>query len=129
MKKLFLSFMTLASLFATNLSAQDITKCEAIVGDIVKAINLKDSKGISKYLADDFTTSGYGGDIAKMVLEQLFIQLNETVIACEKVSGSSDNGLTLTYNITYTNLGKQLSTFVFNKDNKLSLIELFDSSK
>lgn len=125
MKKLLLSFIILASLFTNKLSAQDLTKCEAIVSDIVKAINSKNSSGVTKYLADNFTTSGYEGEMAKMVIGQLIAQLNETITDFEKVSENKDNDLTLTYNLTYTNIGKKLSTFVFNTDNKVRIIELF----
>ena len=113
--------------FTQLLSAQDLAECKAIVDLTVASINSSSSDQLTPYLADDFTIAGQQGSIAKLVLDQLFSQLKDSVLSYQEIEQSnSDQGLTLVYNVNYKNLGPKQSKFWFNKQNLLTELSLFD---
>lgn len=59
--------------FTQVMVAQDINECRKIVEITVESINKGSSEGLNIYLADDFTIADQKGEIAKMVLKQLFL--------------------------------------------------------
>lgn len=111
--------------FASNLAfAQDVTECEKIVLQTYEAINKKNADPVMKYLSDDFSVAGQTGEIAKMVLPQLFDQLNMKVSNIHKISETKTDVLTLVYEAEFGDIGLKTSTFVFNKNNQLKSLEL-----
>lgn len=111
--------------FASNFAfAQGVTECEKIVSQIYEAINKKNADPIMKYLSDDFSVAGQTGEIAKMVLPQLFDQLNMEVSNTKKISETKTDVLTLVYEAEFGDKGTKTSTFVFNTKNQLKSLEL-----
>lgn len=106
---------------------QDIDKCNEVVKITIEAINNKSSETLEPYLASDFKIAGQTGEIAKMVMTQLFSQFGETVKSYKiKSSENENNTLTLIYAIEYDEkMGLKDATFVFNSDNKLKELTLF----
>jgi hypothetical protein len=107
------------------LKSQNTAECLKTVDLTVQAINQKKSELIIPFLASDFTISGQKGDIAKLILRQLFAQLNDSVIEFNKVSELKSDSVVLIYDFVYKKLGKKTATFIFNKDSKLKYLELF----
>ncbi|PID87942.1 MAG: hypothetical protein CSB06_02435 [Bacteroidia bacterium] len=92
-----------------------------------EAINSKSVTELEKHLATDFEIAGQTGEIAKMVLSQLIIQLDETVLEYKEIDNvRQSDKLTLIYNINYKGKGEKNATFVFNNENKLQSVELFE---
>ena len=104
--------------------AQDVTVCEKIVGQTYDAISKKNADLIMPYLADDFSIAGQTGEIAKMIMPQLFSQLNTQIGNIKKVSEIKTDVLTLVYEADFEGIGLKTSTFVFGQDNKLKALEL-----
>ncbi|WP_166962258.1 hypothetical protein [Yeosuana marina] len=71
-------------LISVSLIAQDKKKYTAIFEKVVKVIDDNDFKHFQPYLASDFVIAGQKGMIANMILEQMFPQLNETVLSYKK---------------------------------------------
>lgn len=111
-------------LFGFLASAQDAAVCEKIVFETYEAINQKNADLVVPYLADDFSIAGHSGEIARMILPQLFIQLNIKVTNIKKVSEVKTDVLTLTYEAEFEEKGVKASTFIFNKQNQLQSLEL-----
>ena len=106
-------------------SAQDIDQCSKIVEKFMAAVSNHSTDGLDAYLAPDFTIAGQQQPIAAMVLGQLVPQMNETVKSYKLAQQEAANGsLTLKYDVSYTNLGDQTATFVFNADNLVKECEL-----
>ena len=111
--------------FASNITfAQDVVECEKIVLQTYDAINNKNSDPIMKYLAEDFSIAGHDGEIAKMILQQVFEQLNTKITNIKKISDTKTDVLTLVYESNFEGRGVINSTFVFDKNNKLTKIDL-----
>ncbi len=107
--------------------SQDIKKCREIVEITIASINTKSVTELETHLADDFEMANQTGEIAKMVLKQLITQLNETVLSQnEKSSENKQSNLILIYTIEYKGMGKRDATFIFDKENKLKSLELFE---
>jgi len=116
----------LITLIAQSVFSQDIEKCREIVKITTEAVNTKSTLELEKYLATDFEIVGQKGEVAKMVLNQLFAQLGETVQSYNEVNYEIiENSMTLTYSITYNKMGQKNATFVFDEYNKLKKLELF----
>ena len=113
--------------YSSKISAQSKAECEKIVVATVDAINNKTPEQLEKYLAPDFTFSGQKAPIASMVLNQLLKQLGD-VLEYKKISEAEDDGaLTLVYEFTYAEkFGTRTSTFVFNGNNRLTSMDLFE---
>lgn len=126
MKNAFLSMMIFFVISTALTFGQNNLECEKVVKATIDAINNKKSDGLYQYLAEDFEISGQKGDNARMVLSQLFSQLNETVIKFEKISETQTDVITLAYDFTYKKMGKKSTSFIFNKYNKLKGLKLFD---
>lgn len=106
--------------------SQDINTCHEVVGVIIEAIDVQSSDKVNEHLSPDFSMAGQTGEIAKMVLSQLLSQIGETVTASEKVGESSlEEGVELTYKITYEGMGERDATFLFNQKNQLQELTLF----
>ena len=107
--------------------SQDIDKCKDIVTLTVESINQKSANKLKPHLASDFTIAGQTGEIAKMVLDQLVLQLNETIISHQEVStNKTKQGLELKYNFEYKNMGVREAVFLFTKSNQLKDLKLFE---
>lgn len=104
--------------------AQDVAACEKIVGQTYDAISKKNADLIMPYLADDFSIAGQKGEIAKMVMPQLFSQLNTQISNIKKVSEIKTDVLTLVYEADFAGMGTKTSTFIFDQNNKLKALEL-----
>jgi hypothetical protein len=111
---------------ATYMVAQDAATCERIVAEIYEAVNQQNAEPIMQYLADDFTIAGQQGEIARLVVPQLFAQLGVKVTAIEKVSEQWQNGLTLKYEGNFGDNGKRTSSFVFNESNQLREMNILE---
>jgi predicted aspartyl protease len=117
--------MLIILLFATNLAfAQDVAECEKIVLQTYGAINKQNADPIMQYLSEDFSVAGQTGEIAKMVIPQLFNQLNVEISNIKKISETRTDVLTLVYEANFGEMGTKTSTFVFNKKNQLKALEL-----
>ncbi len=107
--------------------SQNTDKCRRAVIATIEAINSNDAKPLKPFLARNFSIADQTGFIAKMVLQQLFIQIDETVISSEETGIIQGDGeLILEYEITYKEMGVRNSTFHFNNKNKLTEMKLFD---
>ncbi len=104
--------------------AQDATECDKIVLQTYEAINNRNADPIINYLSDDFSIAGQTGEIAKMVLPQLFNQLNLKVNNIKKISETKSDLLALVYEADFGDEGRKTSTFVFNNKNQLKSLEL-----
>ena len=114
------------TLMVQSVFSQDIEKCREVVKITTEAINAKSTVELEKYLASDFEIASQKGDIAKMVLNQLFAQLGDTVQLYTEVNAEIiENSLTLTYSINYKKMEQKDATFVFDEHNKLKELELF----
>jgi len=123
MKKL--AFLPLI-LFAQILFAQDINQCRSIVELTIESIKNKSSEKLDAYLAEDFTMGGQKGEVAKMILHQLFTQLNDNVTSFKETNQHKiEEDLKLEYNIEYENRGTREAIFVFNNQNLLKELHLF----
>jgi len=124
MKKVILLFFMLL-VFQTGFS-QNIENCRDVVNLTIEAINSQSTKKLTEHLSKDFSIANQKGEVAKLVLNQLFAQLNETVSASNELSAEkNDNTLELKYNIEYEKMGNKTASFVFNQDNQLEQLELF----
>lgn len=118
---LLLSFTTL------SISAQELDKCRDIVNVTIESINDHSAEKLQAHLADDFALAGQKGETAKLVLNQLFSQIRESVKSYDEVSQhEKDDGLQLVYKIHYENMGLKEATFTFNESNLLKDLALFD---
>jgi hypothetical protein len=109
----------------TNLSAQDLEKCETIVEKVVQAVNKEDASILMPHLATNFKMAGQTGTIAKQVLKQFLPQFNETVNSHTKVSEEkNEDELTLVYTMDYETKGEREAKFIFNADNQLKEMHL-----
>lgn len=114
---LFLSFVT-----CTFSYGQSSEVCEKIVTLTYDAISKKNADPILPYLSEDFKIAGQSGKIAKMIIPQLFAQLNITDF--KKIKENKTDVLTFEYETNFGEKGKQTSTFIFNKENQLQELEL-----
>ena len=113
------------SLIEFNLAfAQNVTECEKIVLQTYEAINQKNDALLIKHLSDDFTIAGHTGEVARVILPQLFVQLNMKVTNIKKVSEVKTDVLTLVFEAEFAEIGVKQSTFVFNEKNQLKELEL-----
>ena len=124
MKKNILSTITSIFVLYTTFYGQDVAECEKVASFTYQAIKEKTAEPILKYLSNDFTIAGQTGEIAKMILPQLFSQLE--VIDFKKINETQTEFLTLEYETTFEKIGKKTSTFIFNKDNQLMELKLLE---
>lgn len=112
---------------AATVCAQNTSERDRIVAIAYDAINSKDAVPLMPHLADDFSIAGQSGDIAKFILQQLFAQLGVTITDIEKLSEESTaDGTILIYKAVFGEMGERTSTFVFNPENKLQVLELLE---
>jgi len=104
--------------------AQNTEKCQKIVDIVITSINDNSAEPLQPYLAENFSIAGQKGELARMVLDQLFAQL--TVNSFQETHRRAiDHGLELKYNIVYEKMGAKEATFLFDKDGLLSNLNLF----
>ncbi|MCF6297393.1 MAG: aspartyl protease family protein [Flavobacteriaceae bacterium] len=109
----------------TSLS-QNLEQCREIVKITTEAINTKSTVELENNLASDFEIANQKGQMAKIVLKQLFTQLGETVESYKEINTQTlENTLILTYSIYYSKMGEKNAIFVFDEQNKLKKLELF----
>jgi hypothetical protein len=121
-----ISTIVFVTLMVQSAFSQDIEKCREIVKITTEAINAKSSVELEKHLASDFEIASQKGDVAKIVLKQLFTQLGDTVQLYTEVNAERiEKSLTLIYSISYSKMGQKNATFVFDEHNKLKKLELF----
>ncbi|OIQ21316.1 MAG: hypothetical protein BM557_03430 [Flavobacterium sp. MedPE-SWcel] len=121
-----ITFLFITLSFTTTTIAQDVKKCKEVIAITAEGINSKSSKALENKLAPDFTIANQTGSIAKMVLQQLFGQLNDHVDDYTEISKTkTDKGLEIKYNFVYKQRGPVKTTFVFNKQNLLAELQLF----
>lgn len=125
MRTFTLSFFLL--LVSTISFTQDVNQCRNIVNLVIESINKQSTSNLMELLAPDFTIAGQKGEVAKIVLHQLFSQLDEIVISSnEKSKTLADERLEMKYIIEYEKLGRKEATFLFNAQNLLQELSLFD---
>jgi hypothetical protein len=106
--------------------AQDIGECRKIVELTIESINRGSCEGRGTYLSDDFTIAGQKGEMAKLVLNQLFTQLGDKVDSYQEIKQIEiDKGLKLVYNISYMEMGLKEAAFIFTESNLLKELSLF----
>lgn len=120
-KKLFTTLALMLFAFG-SLFSQDKKECENIAAITFAAFKQKTPETIFKYFSDDFSIMGKNSEESKMILKQLINQL--TINDYKKVSDSTGDNLILKYEVDYKGVGKRISTIVFNKENKISKLEL-----
>ena len=124
MKKLSVLISGLFILMSVNLLAA--TSNDEIVKTTFEAINEGSAEKVKPFLADNFTMAGQQGEIAVMVLNQLIMQIDETVTYWEKTGERTENGNTvLTYKVKFEKLGEKESVFVVSPEGKLVELSLF----
>jgi len=121
-----INFLFSLLLFSHMLLAQDIDACRKVVGITIESINRHSPEPLNSYLSDNFTIAGQKGEIAKVVLKQLLVQLEETVESHEALSKINTNEiLELRYTINYKKMGAKEAVFIFDKNNLLQELNLF----
>ncbi len=114
------------TLMVQSVFSQDIEKCREIVKITIDAINTKSAVELENHLAADFEIANQKGEIAKIVLKQLFTQLGDKVQSYSEINTEIiEKSITLTYSIKYKKMGEKNATFVFDENNKLKKLELF----
>lgn len=111
-------------LFFGQINGQNSADCEKIVLQVYEGINKKNGKPLEVHLSDRFEIAGQKGDIARLVFVELISKFNDKVSDIKKVSESKDDKLTLVFEAQFKDMGKQKSTFTFDKNNKLTNVEL-----
>jgi len=125
MKKIHL--ILLLSFAFLSISAQEIDQCREIVEVTIESINNQSTEDLKAHLSDDFSIAGQKGEMAKMVLAQLFSQLGESVKSYDEVNQyRKDDGIQLVYKIQYEKMGLVEATFTFSKKNLLKELSLFE---
>ncbi len=105
---------------AVSISAQNNSKRDLIFKKVVQAINENSYKHFEPYLSSEFTIAGQKGYIATMILEQLFPQMNETVLSYEKLNEKIHNSIIeVDYSINYKNVRERIAKIKFNKENEI----------
>jgi len=122
-------FFLFQIIFLHIATAQEPLACRNVAMITVEAINEHSSEKLKKYLSDDFSIAGQKGEVAKLILEQLFAQLADSIQTYEEIEiKTSNKELTLKYNISYLKKGSQEeATFIFNENNLLRELSLFSS--
>lgn len=125
MKKLSVLLTGLIALIGISLTATAVN--EKAVEATFESINAGSAEKVKPYLDENFTIAGQQGEIAVLVLEQLIMQIDETVTSYKKTSEKNENGNTvLTYKVEYKNLGEKESVFVISPEGKLVELSLFE---
>ncbi|MGB2273833.1 MAG: hypothetical protein ACPH2K_05615 [Flavicella sp.] len=125
MKKLVVVFSLLVTFQQTV--SQNIDKCNEIVSLTKEGINKKSPKGLLPFLSEDFTIAGQKGNIAKLVVKQLFLQLGDTVLSIDsKRQNKQEETLELIYDFHYEKKGHREAIFLFNNQNQLKSLKLFN---
>lgn len=125
MKKLVVVFSLLVTLQQTI--SQNIAKCKEIVSLTKEGINKKSPIDLLPFLSEDFTIAGQKGNIAKLVVKQLFIQLGDTVLSIGSLrQNKQEETLKLIYDFNYEKKGHREATFLFNNQNQLKSLKLFN---
>lgn len=123
MKKTVLIILLLSIAIVTK--AQNTEKCRNIVQIAINSVNTQSTSVLTKHLADNFEIANQKGEIAKIVLKQLIKQLNDTIISYKETEKlTNDSILTLKYQLTYKKIGEKQAIFSFNKENKITHLEL-----
>ncbi len=123
--KTILFFICLA--IAIQVQGQDYTQCTEIVKMTMDAVDNKSIGSLEDHLAENFEIAGQTGAIAKLVLNQLILQLNATVESyTELIKVEENNTLLLTYEVEYVPLGIKKASFLFNENNKIEKLELLE---
>lgn len=130
MKQLAL-LVLLCVLSTISINAQTLPECESIVQDFVHAINMHSPDGFDdSYYASEFKYNEFEGDVAIMVVGLTFQNLEDNVVSFERMSESKDGSyLTLTYIFNLSIQGNKEAIFTFDKDNKLTFLQLFPNKK
>ena len=122
MKAKLLGMITVMLFSFSPLFGQNKQECERIAALTFEAFKQKTPEPAFKFLSDDFSIMGKNSVESKMILTQLINQL--TINDYKKVSDSTGDNLILKYEVDYKGVGKRISTIVFNKENKISKLEL-----
>jgi len=104
---------------------QNINKCRDIIKLTFQSANKQSITDIEKYLSPNFEIANQKGKTAKLVLKQLVSQLNDSIIEYkEKEVIKNDTTISFNYNLKYQKSGNQQASFVFNKENNITKLEL-----
>jgi len=121
-----LTTLTLTILLSGSIFGQNLEECRQIVNLTIESLNTKSTESLKEKLSEDFSIAGQKGEIARMVVTQLFSQLNDEVTSFRESSQKrKDYSLTLKYDVDYKGRGRTEATFIFNADNLLTELELF----
>jgi len=117
----------LVTLMTQAVISQDIKKCREIIKITAEAVNTGSSVELEKYLAPNFEIADQKGDLAKKILKQLFTQLGDTIQSSLELSFEmNEKSLTIIHSFSYSKMGQKNATFVFDEDNKLKKLALFE---
>lgn len=107
--------------------AQASNPCQAVVELTIKCINEHTTEPLQAHLSPDFTMAAQTGQIAQMVLKQLFTQLDDEVVSYTKKSEQvKEQETVLVYTINYQKRGERAATFIFDRDHRLKELILFE---
>ena|GEM_PF-3722796 len=113
-----------ASLMQHQALGQNAQTCEDIVLQIYQGVNQQKGKHLVPYLSKDFSMAGQKGELAQEIFPVFISSLKDKVTDIEKVSEKRTDVLTLVYEAKFEDMGVRKSTFVFDKHNKLILMDL-----
>lgn len=124
----FFSFMCLFIGFQNKTTlAQHSDTTNTMIEIVVNALNNSDLSVLEPHLDDNFTIAGQKGEIAKIVLKQLFLQLNETILSYDKIREESINqNQVLVYKVNYQKMGEKESILTITPEGKLLELVLFE---
>jgi hypothetical protein len=107
--------------------SQDIEQCRAVVRTTFDAINGHTAWKLKPFLAKDFIITGSKVGNDRILLDTLFRKLADSVASSKEINEDRrQNTLKLTYAVRTKKLGAREFFFVFNTDNQLKELFLFE---
>ncbi|WNJ20314.1 aspartyl protease family protein [Pontibacter sp. G13] len=111
--------LVIAAFISSFVQAQD-APYSTTVQSTIQALNTQSVDLLNPLLADDFTISGHQGQVAQMILQQIFSQVKDSVLTHTLISETqTDAGFEQRYEFVYEGLGTKEAVFVFNESGLL----------
>lgn len=111
-------------LMSSPIFSQEKKECKIVAEKTFQAIKNKSSEVLIPHLAENFIISGYKGDIAKQILEQLVSQLSLNSYEFQSTN-IEKNKTKIAYTVDYKGTGNKQSVFTFNENCEFETLELF----
>lgn len=109
------------------ISTYKLSTCEDIVALTLKCLENNSALPLYEYLATDFTIKEQKGEKAKIVLDQIIGQLNDSIVyIMPTIQEITKFTLNLKYNIEYKKLGVIEATFIFDDNNLLRELKVIN---